>query len=826
MRDRIRKLTAAIVLMAMCMPVCTARAADETYIVDEFNIHTPVMAPGTITDQKGDPVNKEDKGSPIPTSLVSDNSAPETSNLRLDQFYYIRWKDVSELTNARYSDRDRKHRDGQDDRNTAGTPEMGGYVHETSDGDDENGLEEDKFTKDKYMKFPFEVFYNGDFYAANQWILIERPRDLHSHDTDDHYFHGWSRPANIGANADGSLHSDNHWLYTPFYIPTWSKEGLYEEIENLDDAHRYGPSELDTCVQLRVEALNSEGTTGSGKSRAEELQEIANTYYNVDVTQYDNGAAYVATFNLAAQVSGWIYDFTITGTSDRDIFAPKTAENVTSKKVEAINDYSFTANKQDKKAGTKNRYGWPALRYAKDGKLAKNASGTAVWSDINTIALDGAWKDASGIHYGKSNTWKYMGAISRGTTYSYSMKTIANMWNFNGKDEIRITPTFTYQKYDPVAGEWKKKTHDKLKIYYSDDGEQYIPYGSDKDRAKLQQVYLGNPQFDQSYYTEEDTFGTKRFGDWINYNVYQYDKMYNLIPVTMDQSSFQTAVKAGSGTLPAAAITPQTWMTQKHDIYCMSKIIINEKLRLLSGEPDQLKVNNYKNGYDVTDTSSFKTYRSMANDYYKEITGKFVNGSYETGSAKHKMIINDTIKEVTADDKFRYSIQTWYGKYYVPSDLFVVDLEEHPEFRDFSDPASPYHAAWEANGGFVYGREMGATGDTNPYWDYLEFYATKDYQNFDGLTADEDIFLQEGFLIVNFDIIAVKNGTPHLIYHGPNGSGWKSEGYIEVPDSPDILPPEPGTTEDGVPTDPGDTVVVDLSKRFGDRYRAGLYDIN
>ena len=148
----VKKIIAVLTTCVIALPTMSVYAANETKIEDEVQIHTPVMSPGTIYGGDGSPANREDKGEVIPTSLVSDISKPDTANLRLDQFYYIKWKDLSELTNDRYEERDRKHRDGQDEDNTAATPDLGGYVHETDD-DSTEALEEDQFTRNKYMKF-------------------------------------------------------------------------------------------------------------------------------------------------------------------------------------------------------------------------------------------------------------------------------------------------------------------------------------------------------------------------------------------------------------------------------------------------------------------------------------------------------------------------------------------------------------------------------------------------------------------------------------------------------------------------------------------------
>ena len=812
---------------------------DVSFIVDPVQIHTPIMTPGTIitVDDHGNKKQVDKAHSEGNSQLINDTSKNTTSQLRLDKYYFIRWQDLSEIGKT--------HRDAP--TSPEGPGETGGYWTET-DSPATAGLEEDEFTKNKYMKFPFEVFYDGRFYKANQWILIKSPRkygpDGGVSETDD----GYLRDPNPTIHANGSFSSQNHWVYTPIYIPTWAKEGLFEAIDNPDPYH---PADLTTCAQLKVDAINV--VTKEGKNMSDQIQELANTYYNVNVSQYADGAAYVATFNLPVQSSGWIYGFTITGTSDKDIYGYQGEDELTTTQVTQDYDYSFAKFWQDKKAGIKNRLGYQSVRYLKDGTIAHSddelvyplntivpqlsRAGIVQWKYRNTIALVGAWEDSGGtLHYGKSNYWKYMGTVPKGNIFSFTLKTIANMWNFNEKDSIKITPTFKYQKYNDTDHEWIYRENKDLKVYYSDNGQEFIPYGSAKDKGHVQKVNLGNPQFEESYYDGDDTTA-KTFGDWLDYNVYTYDKRHKLLTngsMTLDQ--FKYAIKSDIDQIGSKSLTPQMWLTQKVDAYCLSNITIPERLRLLSGEADQIEVNNYKDGYDQTNPG-FRTYKDMAGgNYGKEysaaynadntmtLTGSSPKLTYKYTDASGAEQPPVTI-DISMDDKFRHSIQSWYCQYYIPSDLYVVDLKTHPEFRDFSDPDSPYHHDYESNGnGAVYGYQLGDADDNNPYWDYLEYYATKEYRDGDGLTDDEPIFIPNGFLTVNFDIIAVKDGIPHLVYKGTNTDGWKIEGYQKIP--PNIKPPVKGKTEDGVPTDTGDVIVVDLSKKFSDRFRAGIYNIN
>ena len=623
----------------------------------------------------------------------------------------------------------------------------------------------------------------------------------------------------------------------------------------------------------------------------------------------------MATFNVPVQLSGWIYDFTITGVSDIDIFKNQTVEERTSSQIASEYAYSFAANKQEKKTGLRNRLGENAVRYMKDAEIERGG-----WSAVNTVALVGAWREkASGIlHYGKSNYLKYMGALPKGNGFAYSVKTMSNMWNFNGKDRIRITPTFTYHKYDEDNDSWDTnyRKHDELKVYYTEGENIYMPFGSTEDRAYTQKVNLGDTKFDESYYDAEDSYPSsgpiKRYGDWVYYNTYLYDREHKLLSdENMTFEQFKNYNDNDPSQLGSAALTVDMWFTQKIDSYCLSSITLPERLRLLSGEYDELAANirgddghnAYEPGY-ITYKDDAMAGSRFNNEYTTEhgssdtfvirattpnITYKYTVGEgYKTGNPGTETQIT---KNVSMDDKFRASMQTWYGEYWIPEDLFVIDLTEHPEFRDFSDPhymskiADPAvrnrihltdsdldgvmdSAVIDADGNW------GTTEDQGNYKDYLEFYAFNDFNTGDGLWEGEDIFLQDGFLTIKFDILAIKDGVPHLIYEGGNNSMWKTQAFPKIPEGPDpdypdpdpehhwrwspddsvegkirkveaepipeeekqrkiaeirtgdIQPPTPAETEDGVPTDFGDVVVVDLSKKFSDRFRAAIFNIN
>jgi hypothetical protein len=141
-------------------------------------------------------------------------------------------------------------------------------------------------------------------------------------------------------------------------------------------------------------------------------------------------------------------------------------------------------------------------------------------------------------------------------------------------------------------------------------------------------------------------------------------------------------------------------------------------------------------------------------------------------------------------------MQTWYGEYYIPADLFIIDLNKHPEFEDPNYDLYKYMTT--ANGGL-------------------------------GITEDDPVFEKEGYLIINFEIKAgavvtkadgTKSFAPYLKYYSDKKEAnmWKIEGYNNAPLAGD---PTPITSFKD-----GDVVVVDLGKSVKDKYSSGVHNVN
>ena len=614
-------------------------------------VHTPVISPVSIKDGEGNTIPGGGHGS-TQHMLENPNAWYE---LRLDEDYVMHWDSLIHRNIMGYGD----------------------------SGEDPNKY--DKYTQDKWMKFPFEVYYDGIFYDLQsdnytEWIQIKKPDK-------------WTDAGTIHPHAGGVTESDNHWINTPIYIPSYARE--------------MGEPGNEGSILYKVEAINVDGDLAEHFEEQEEEGNIWNQFVLAD-----DGAMYVATYEIPVQLSGWIYDFTITGTNNGAIYQ---GENIM-----GSNTVAFSKNKTEKKSGTKNRIGESSLRYLLDGKL-QNA-----WQTKDTITLTN----------GKSAQFIKQGAAWKGQTFSFEVKTIANLWDDNGNmDRMEIIPSYTY--YDLNGN---KVDSSNLKIYYNnpDGSGDYIEYGSSRDTVTTNwsSSKIGSPMQEGAYYTEKMTDtengGLARkyhFGDWASFTANYYNANHGL---------------SGSNALTAENILQRT-----SNSYCLSHIILNPKLRLLSGEWESLHWNIEAGGKEY---ETVKRYEDLST------------------------------WNISETNRFKKSMQTWYGEYYVPADLYVVDLTKYPGFD-----INTYMK--NANGGL-------------------------------GLREDDPVFEQGGYLVVNFDIRTYNDSKPHLKYIGnPSGGNmWNKEGFKNTPDPDD--PTNIPNYEDG------DILVIDLSKSVKDKYSPGIFNIN
>ena len=650
-------------------------------------VHSPVIAPTTIDiDKDGDGLGDGDmstNGGHGTTQLVTEKACDY--EFILDNDYVIHWEDFYHRSIPGYGD------------------------------SGENPSKYDKYTKDKWMKFPFEVYYDGVFYELTksdssgseneytEWIRVKRP---------DNYMEGddwWNY-------VDG-----NHWVNTPIYIPSYARE--------ITDTTK--------TIYFRVEANNVYDEHGNDHGETDpdspidfgEVQENA----NVDVQFVDapNGAKYVATFKVDCQLSGIIYDFSVVGTDNASVYS---GDSYIGK-----HEISFASLKSEKKAGTKNRIGDTAVRYMLDGTVTNS------WNSNNTIVLTDA----------KSKQFKKMGAVWKGQTFSYSFKTIANLWDTGANDDyITISPTLYY-----VSNTGKQLTKDsEVKIYYKDPvAGDYIEFGSARDKANIKKSLIGSPQLKDSYYDKNMT-NHAHYGNWVKFT---------------DAKRFN--------------IGEEKYLNTKTQDHCLSAIKLTPPLNLYSGEYEQLRWNIRNSGKQW---EGVKKYWDMDEDGHKDIDWE--------QDVKMRWNMSTQMRSVKDYERFRMSIQTWYGQYNIPEEIYVVDLAKYKATHGGQAFPGIREYMKKANGGL-------------------------------GIRSGDDIFEKGGYLIINFDIYTHKDNKTHLVYkggwyngsHSAEGDMWKKENFEINP-----LPGDPLADVPGFRYHEGDVIVIDLSRSTKDKFAPGIQNIN
>ena len=128
---------------------------------------------------------------------------------------------------------------------------------------------------------------------------------------------------------------------------------------------------------------------------------------------------------------------------------------------------------------------------------------------------------------------------------------------------------------------------------------------------------------------------------------------------------------------------------------------------------------------------------------------------------------------------FRKSMQTWFGTYYVPNSLYVTDSSVD---------------LWEyaSNNGYITGRE--------------------------------DIFKDDGYLVVNFQIYTKNNGNWHLAYYGTHDG--KDQWEIQGPKDSAKVGNDTVGNEITIPLKSGDVGIIDMGQSKMDDYDVGSYITN
>lgn len=732
----------------------------------------------------------------------------------------------------------------------------------------------DKYVENKWMRFPFDVEYGGVYFKANTWILVQPPsktkkkeggsstdekKSLQTKHT-DFLVPAEAKPEDYSISpARIQPESNNHWRVCPFYVPSYAEEIIgssnSKEIEVLVEATNidglYGGE--------HNEGARGDNTEGEGRSKAEIRGDIhkdgwltkeelrakfpdsdwpdgweddANTEHE-EGSDYDEGAHYVAYSSMECQLSGHIYDFTVVGTSDADTFQyVDTGTHVTNDVV------PFCRYKLDKKVGKCNRFGpkkagGQYIRFRADGSTNKNTSvnpGTNPWPYVNTLPLT--------RH--KSNCWENGGMLMKGTLLSYSLRTMANL--YNDDDSIVITPSYRYLKnswdgvsdkpivyrtdpdedlIDPDSGNYKPQDYHKIKLYYDDPDRsgrfiEYFPLYDDERGDHYEdannsgnynyKISLDNKQFDESWYDENDIdkpAGSERYFRWGNWLKNSADEEGVSVDKYTRRSSYG---------------------------YSLARIELPSELRLISGEWEEL-ARNTRQGLSAADF-----YKKSRYTQGKYSWAWFLTKKQKKNNNSEKSLIAGRYSQDEIDDLTHDSMQTWYGQYYIPANLYVIVLDDLPDLLDEEPYIKDCWTAFKMDDGKWKVTDFDLSKYIQKRKEYINNLPMYDGRR-PGITGDEPMFITDkGYLILNFDIKSYMDGEPHLQYFGlGTESVWaKEKGKDPGPDKdpePDKNPepgkdPDPPDDDDEFGGEDGDVAIIDMSRSLLNNYQSAIFNIN
>ena len=182
----------------------------------------------------------------------------------------------------------------------------------------------DKYVLQKWVKFPFDVYVDDIYYAADNWI------ELYDYN-----------PASGETTSGYTKDNVNHLVTTEFYIPSWAEE-LTGEIEVLVYAVNYNDSSLKGAWARNM-----------------------------------NDDEYWSMYSIGVQTSGWVYDYKTVGSYPATPWAGEEAD------MDLSTSYTSLAKAKDEFfQGSYNRTGEDGdvhdkyQRYYKDGSITDNISET------------------------------------------------------------------------------------------------------------------------------------------------------------------------------------------------------------------------------------------------------------------------------------------------------------------------------------------------------------------------------------------------------------------------------------------------------------------
>lgn len=313
--------------------------------------------------------------------------------------------------------------------------------------------------------------------------------------------------------------------------------------------------------------------------------------------------------------------------------------------------------------------------------------------------INSQWNTENTLPTGNGNT----PLLYCGHTFGFTLKSIANLGD--SKDSIEIVPVYRYIGKDGSQKE--------VSVYYERAGKLINIYEDDYYRK----THIGSEYFKGSMY---------------DYGIYD--------PVTFTAEQKNT--------------TTNDILYRETESFSAGKIILPSALSLLTGNEEQLFVNQASNSID-------------------SLRYNIENGLENIGAETY--------------EDFESSMQTWYGNYTIPNDIYVCEKTQ--------------------NGSDAYLDLVKEEGVCSP---------------------DSEIWLKDGYLVLGFEITSKNEGKPHLSYYGAASNMWQTQSGGAVPEVEveyyDPINDETHTVK--VPLKDGDIAIIDMGRKYSDRYSLGILYIN
>lgn len=336
----------------------------------------------------------------------------------------------------------------------------------------------------------------------------------------------------------------------------------------------------------------------------------------------------------------------------------------------------------------------------------KNRLGTNQVRFEKDSLLTGSWDTKYTLPFanGSASYNDCAGTLGKGTQIGFSVKTIANCWNED--DELVIIPRLRY-----VSSDGTQYDYDDTRIYYFTPEDYFVEVGSERDKAvDINESIMGlNTSLYSGLFTDswkEDRVA-RTLGIFNRVNGTNYDTSYTVMPSgsIRYRGVWNVLSNNGKGT---------------GNYLNVGLITIPNTLKLYTGDEEDLSYNYNREGVNVIRLDDTTRQVNVGNSSYATITSS--NGNQVAENTKELMYA---------------SMQTWYGEWVLPPKLFIAFTSDVEQYGDVN-----YDGVVDL-------------------MDYMEY----DYAHSDGLTTDEDIWIKDGYLVLNFEIYVRKNGEDHLTYY-------------------------------------------------------------